>query len=78
MILHLANDYSGSTVYKNLVTKLDDLGVNQIVYTPVRSEHLVGKNEIELKQKDSKIIYANILAKYTGRLLLQKKSYKDV
>jgi glycosyltransferase involved in cell wall biosynthesis len=76
MILHITNDYSGSKVYKNLIVKLDDLGLNQIVYTPVRSSQLVGKNSIELKQQESKIIYANILSKYLDRLLLHKKIKK--
>ena len=76
MILHLANDYSGSTVYKNLVAKLDVLGLKQIVYTPLRNVQLVGKNRIELKEKGSKIIYANILTKYTDRLFLHKKINK--
>lgn len=76
IVLHIANDYSGSTVYKNLVAKLDDLGVNQIVYTPLRSRRLVNKNRIELKQKGSKFIYADILSKYLDRLLLHKKIKK--
>lgn len=76
MILHITNDYSGSKVYKNLIVKLDDLGLNQIVYTPVRSSQLVGKNSIELKRQESKIIYANILSKYLDRLLLHKKINK--
>lgn len=34
-ILHLANDYHGSSVYKSLVQELDALGVMQSVYSPV-------------------------------------------
>jgi len=39
MILHLSNDYSGSTVYKNLIRELDN--VNQIVYTPVEAVYCI-------------------------------------
>lgn len=64
-VLHLANDYCGSTVYKNLVKRLDDADVCQIVYTAVRSPSLVGKNKIEFNCQESKILYRPILSTYT-------------
>lgn len=80
-ILHITNDFSGSLVYKNLVTQLDDLGLNQIVYTPIRSKDLINKNNIDFKQVNSKIIYSNILNKTTDRLLYHnkiKKIFNDI
>jgi glycosyltransferase involved in cell wall biosynthesis len=75
-ILHITNDYSGSTVYKNLVSKLDRLGVAQIVYNPIRRTSLTGKNSIDFETKNSEIIYANILSKYTDRIYYRGKIHK--
>ena len=44
MILHITNDFSGSTVYKNLVRELDNLGLSQIVYNPIKEKSRIGKN----------------------------------
>src|SRR5690554_276605 len=80
-ILHITNDYSGSTVYKNLVGELDNLGIEQVVYTPVKSESSITKNNIDLKVKDSKIIYSHILNKTTDRIFYKqkiKKILKDI
>ena len=77
MILHITNDYSGSTVYKNLVKNLDDLHVAQIVYTPVREAVRLDKNKIDLKNAHSEIIYAHILNK-TDRIFYRKKINKIV
>lgn len=78
MILHITNDYSGSTVYKNLVKNLDDLHVEQIVYTPVREAARLDKNKIDLKSTHSQIIYSYILSKYTDRIFYQRKIKKIV
>ncbi|WP_107038133.1 glycosyltransferase family 4 protein [Brumimicrobium mesophilum] len=81
MILHITNDYAGSTVYKNLISNLDEHGIEQIVYTPVKSESSIGGNLIELKEKNSKIIYSNILNMHVDRVLFNmkiNKIYKDI
>lgn len=81
MILHITNDYSGSTVYMNLIKELDNLGVKQIVYTPVKSETSIGKNKVELTVEGSKIIYSNILNLTWDRLFYRhkiKKVLKDI
>ena len=64
-ILHLANDYSGSTVYKNLCLYLDKLGVEQIVYTPIRMQHQKGQNKIQFINNESRIFYKKTLNNYT-------------
>jgi glycosyltransferase involved in cell wall biosynthesis len=64
-VLHIANDYSGSKVYKNLFSSLDDLQLRQIVYVPIRNRNLIDKNKIEFKTTNSKIIYSPILSNYT-------------
>lgn len=48
-ILHICNDFCGSKVHGNLTRVLDELGVNQTVYCPVREERLLGKNQFEGK-----------------------------
>ncbi|MDH0659108.1 glycosyltransferase family 4 protein [Empedobacter sp. GD03865] len=78
MILHITNDYSGSTVYKNLVGELDNLNLGQIVYNPIREASRIGKNKIDFKNKKSKIFYSKILNKYTDRILYKKKINKIV
>lgn len=80
-ILHIANDYSGSTVYKNLIKELDNLGLSQVVYNPIKEKSRIGKNKIDLKAKDSKIIYSHILNKTTDRFFYKqkiKKILKDI
>ncbi len=76
MILHITNDYSGSTVYKNLIGELDKLGLSQIVYNPIKERSRIGKNEISFSIKDSKIIYSHILNKTTDRVFYAKKIKK--
>ncbi len=78
MILHITNDYSGSTVYKNLVRELDNNGAGQIVYNPVREASRIGKNKIDFENTGSQIIYSHILSKYADRVLYQKKINKIV
>ncbi|WP_370895435.1 glycosyltransferase family 4 protein [Chryseobacterium gossypii] len=78
MILHITNDYSGSTVYKNLIRELDTLGIEQIIYNPIRDAGRNGKNKIDLSVSHSQIIYSNILSKYTDRIFYQKKIKKIV
>lgn len=74
-ILHIANDYSGSAVYKNLFKAQDDLGQTQTIYTAVRAENLIGKNAITFTQNESGIIYSHILNFYT-RINFYHKSDK--
>jgi|SRR5690554_1177179 len=81
MILHITNDFSGSTVYKNLIRELDNLCLSQIVYNPIKEKSRIGKNKIDLKAKDSKIIYSHILNKTTDRIFYKqkiKKILKDI
>lgn len=76
MLLHLANDFAGSTVYKNLIRELDQLGAVQTIYTPVKDNKSVGKNAIDLDVTESKIIYSHILNRTTDRLFYRKKIKK--
>lgn len=76
MILHITNDYSGSTVYKNLIKELDNNHIPQIVYTPVKSVKSIDKNKVVLSTKDSEIIYSHILNKHLDRAFYKRKITK--
>lgn len=61
-MLHLANDFAGSKVYKNLLSELDrNYQLKQIVYTAVKSRELINRNQIDFEQQSSDIIYRPIL-----------------
>lgn len=74
--LHITNDYSGSTVYMNLIKELDNLGIEQIVYTPVKSADRIDRNKVGLSTEKSRIIYSYILNLTWDRLFYRKKIEK--
>jgi len=76
VILHLANDFSGSQVYMNLFKEIDELGVSQIIYNAIRKGVEKGKNYIDLNSPNSKIIYSGILNYVADRLFFKKKIKK--
>lgn len=78
MIFHITNDFSGSTVYKNLISELDRLSLPQIVYNPVKEKNRIGKNKIDFDTKNSNIIYSYILNKSIDRIFYRKKIKKIV
>lgn len=75
-VVHITNDYSGSTVYKNLIYEIDNLGISQIVYNPIRESNRIGKNKIEFKEESSKILYRDILNYHIDRVLFPYKTWK--
>ena len=46
-VLHISNGFCRSKVHANLCQALDELGVEQTVYCPVRNEAHLGKNRFE-------------------------------
>lgn len=48
-ILHISNGFADSKVHSNLTRALDEQGIEQTVYCPVREERLLGKNQFEGK-----------------------------
>lgn len=55
-ILHISNGFADSKVHSNLTRALDDLGIDQTVYCPVREERLMGKNQFD--GKHIKFVYS--------------------
>lgn len=78
LILHITNDFSGSTVYKNLCSELDNIGLPQIIYSPVKEKNRIGKNQTDLNIKYSKLIYSHILNRFSDRIFYKKKIRKIV
>lgn len=78
--LHICNDFYGSKVHSNLYEKLDDLGIKQIIYNPVKQNIDLTKNKIILKNEDSLIIPSKGLKKHHRILFRSKISYlrKDI
>lgn len=71
-VLHIANDYSGSKVYRQLVASLDGLGVTQTVFTTVRTPSALGRNVVTLQQSGSSIHYSDNWRPY-HKLLFHEK-----
>lgn len=69
-VLHLSNDFAGSTVHAELYQRLAAAGAEQVVYCPVRDAALVGRNAFE--SEHTEIIYSPILKKI-HRLLFHLK-----
>lgn len=58
-ILHIANDFCYTKVHSNLYKALDARGIDQVVFTPVRKDTPVGKNEFD--GKHTRFVYANVV-----------------
>ena len=58
-VLHICNDFTYSKVHTELYQKLDQQGVEQIIYTPIRKKELEGQNCFE--GEHTRIIYSYIL-----------------
>lgn len=51
-ILHICNGYADSIVHSNLIRTLDELGIQQTVYCPVREKEFLGKYKFEGRKID--------------------------
>jgi len=60
----------------NLFRELDILGVQQVVYNPIREAKYIGRNKIELKEKGSRIVYSPILNYHLDRFFYKLKIRK--
>ena len=60
-ILHIASDFSNTKVHSNLVRELDNLGVSQVVFNPIRTirKDTVGKNEFPAQH--TQFVYAIVV-----------------
>lgn len=58
-VLHICNGFAGSKVHSNLVQALEQRGLEQTVYCPVRKAEDIGGNSIE--SLHVKIVYSHII-----------------
>lgn len=79
-LLVICNDFSYTKVHSNLSRELDEKGVRQVIYHPLRNEGNIGVNGIEFKTLNSKIIYSGKLKKHHKFLFESKVKflYKDL
>lgn len=63
-VLHIASDFSNTKVHSNLVKELDGLGVEQVVFNPIRTirRETVGKNEFPAQH--TQFVYADVVKPY--------------
>lgn len=76
-ILHIANSYGGTEVYKNLICELDQFPITQTVFVPLnnRNHSRIGCQSIKFKNIGSSIFYSTKLKwyhKYLYRLRILK------
>lgn len=81
-ILHITNSYGGTTVYKNLYTQLDMLGIKQTIYVPLnyKNHNRIGNHLIDFVTPQSQIIYSTILKSWHRFLYMHKihRIVKDI
>lgn len=71
-VLHIANDFCGSTVHSQLFKRLDEQGIEQIIYNPIRRKCDEGKNYFH--GKHTEIIYSYVIKPY-HKYLYHLKNY---
>jgi glycosyltransferase involved in cell wall biosynthesis len=71
-ILHICNDFSNSKVHVNLYSQIDDSGLEQIVFQPLRRGNEIEPSVIKFSNPNSKIIYSKAMSIY-HRLFFRKK-----
>jgi glycosyltransferase involved in cell wall biosynthesis len=60
-VLHICTNFLGSQLYVQLFSGLDALGVQQVVYSPVRQSSGKSDRHISFAQNDSKVVVRNLL-----------------
>mgnify|MGYP001165754011 FL=1 len=65
-ILHITNSYGGTTVYQDLYTEIDKLGIHQQIFVPLNfsNQNRLGNQIIDFKTENSKIFYSTTLKKF--------------
>ena len=71
-ILHICNDFSNSKVHVNLYSQIDDSGLEQIVFQPLRRGNEIEPSLIKFSNPNSKIIHSKAMSIY-HRLFFRKK-----
>ena len=77
-ILHIANDFANSKVHSNLIRHLDEKGIEQIVYCPIRTKAEYGRNSFF--SYSTRIIYSLCIRPWYKFVYHYKRQalYKDL
>lgn len=64
LILQIASDFSNTKVHSNLFRELDSLGINQVVFNPIRTirRDTIGKNEFQAQH--TRFVYSDVVKPY--------------
>lgn len=73
MVLHIANDYNHSKVYMRLFEELDNQGLEQVVYIPMKIPSFIGRNHFSSKK--CSFIYSKLVKKYHRYFFRNKINY---
>src|SRR5699024_9283233 len=81
-VLHLCSYYIGNKLYKNMIETLDEKGIQQEIYIPIRDEDHINKNITEKQNNDIEYYYDLILEKkdkyfYKNKIKKQTKSVEN-
>ncbi|MFI3303756.1 MAG: glycosyltransferase family 4 protein [Rikenellaceae bacterium] len=73
-ILHIANSYGGTEVYRNLVQSIDREGVRQTIYVPLNPNNhdRIGRHLVDFEVVGSRVIYSTALKRYHKYLYRRK------
>lgn len=63
-ILHISNDFLWTKVHRNLYTQLDQLGIRQEIFTPLRTYSNPGNNRIDFTVPGSAVRFSGVLSDY--------------
>lgn len=89
-ILHLCSYYIGNKLYKNMVETLDEKGIQQDIYIPIRSKNHINRNITEKKninieyhydlilEKKDKFLYKNKIKKQTRNVEQKVLKHKNI
>ena len=79
-ILHLSNDFLWTKVHRNLYAQLDQLGVRQEIFTPLRRHSNPDNNRIDFAVPGSAVRFSGVLSGYHRVLFRQKirKLFRDL
>ncbi|MEC4028771.1 glycosyltransferase [Myroides odoratimimus] len=75
MILHISNDFNHTKVHKELYAELDNLGLEQSVYIPLKNHKFKNNNHFEFKDQKSQFVYSSKLKIYHKFLFSNKISF---
>lgn len=63
-VLHICNDYLGSSVYKELYSRLDRNHIEQIVFCPTRKTNIKDNNLLIFNEPSSRFVFSMPIKKY--------------